>query len=99
MGCEIESHPGMGWYLLKSCLRCKRSWNLFKIKNNTLFPGGIQSHDRSIAPVSSVADGDETTRPRRRGESWNFLLLILKIFLPKNFAKKMAFLTQNKAKL
>jgi hypothetical protein len=38
---------------------------LFKIKTTTLFLGGIQSHD--LNPVSSVAGGDDTTRPRRQG--------------------------------
>jgi hypothetical protein len=39
--------------------------------------------------------GKEFTRKTRTGTD----VMIFKIFLPKNSAKKMAFLTQNKAKL
>jgi hypothetical protein len=37
------------------------------LKITTLYPNGIRSHN-PIAPVSSVAGGDDTTRPLRQGQ-------------------------------
>jgi hypothetical protein len=41
-------------------------------KTTSLHPGGIRSHDPYVAPVSSVAGGDDATRLRRQG-SGSFL--------------------------
>jgi hypothetical protein len=44
-------------------------------KTTTLYPGGIRSRDPYVAPISSVADGDGSTRPRRQGISITHLCL------------------------
>jgi hypothetical protein len=38
----------------------------FFIKSHTLYLNGFRSHDSYLAPVSLVAGGDDTTRPRHR---------------------------------
>jgi hypothetical protein len=44
-----------------------------KIKATTLPVTWRDSISRPIAPVSSVADGDYTTRPRRLGQSTEYV--------------------------
>jgi hypothetical protein len=66
--CKFKRNNKVGSY--KQDDRAQRSillvfFVLFYLKTTTLYPGGIRSHDSFLAPISSVAGGDVTTRPRR----------------------------------